>query len=392
MEFWGWVIAYLAFVFIKAMVTDSNATSELGERPPSTASGELQIRAVVEKRVFDEGNLDVIVVSMKGNILDTGSPQAVYQLRDNSSEGELVQCYDEWWQEQSTVFFQYVAEKRNLFFADWVEVDSFPVCVLIPPRNETRSSLLTVSIIESPPGPEFFRGSKVSSGRTLHTTSCVLNIVYEASGYLDIEVDRLDSASAAISLAMAVALSDGEIDNLEKKIIKDWATKQARSCTDEINGKSSLTKAMQSSAKKAMNGTLCIDDGIDWLLRLGNQEFNNIALELCSEVLAADGAADSSEIEMYNDIKNRLNVDDNLAAAFLDKKIAAGTLVNSNVSSEWAVIGVYPSMSQSEIRSTLMNQYRRWNSRTNSSNHEVKSKSIEMLDFIARARNELLDG
>jgi hypothetical protein len=39
-----------------------------------------------------------------------------------------------------------------------------------------------------------------------------------------------------------------------------------------------------------------------------------------------------------------------------------------------------------------MNQYRRWNSRTNSGNHEVTKKSIEMLDFIARGRTELLDG
>ena len=114
-------------------------------------------------------------------------------------------------------------------------------------------------------------------------------------------------------------------------------------------------------------------------------------IELCMDVMKADGVADPSEMRELKRVANMIGLEEGRYSALLDKRLAdVETIDVSNTESLASILGITSSMSKEEIRKHLTKEYRKWKSRVSHDDEEIRNRATKMIEHIAEARKQYL--
>jgi uncharacterized tellurite resistance protein B-like protein len=367
--------------------------------------GNLALRIRQKEITADDGDsMSFLVMEMKGmNPSLPGSSIGILHIEDVA--GHPVQCLDPKRQEPGTVCYHEVVKvaeevfrfEKDTYFTDWVIIGFLPLPFAIPahPGVNQLNARLSLHPIACEGDIPIYREGKLTSGSHAAKTiiSELLTVKLE-HGYLAIKKERKRSIIAAMKLAVVVAAVDGSITKDELEVIRTAAKRRIESDSGDADGfKEDVQNAIRDTLSAVKENTPLSsirDQSIQELRTIDKEPLSIEAIELCVEVLAADGEADSSELEMVYCLCEELGVDRDLVREMLGKKVAAEDLLISHEASDFSVLGIDESMGAEEAQRIINQAYRKWNSLIHHDNPQTASKAREMLELIGRARMELV--
>lgn len=352
--------------------------------------GEFQIRAR-HKKVGDSNDIPVIVVEARGNLtvnytMDVEFVTFAVDTTDNS-DGEQIFCKANGFKNEKNHVFEYVknigALSPDNYYPDWSPIAFAPTDALVFPRSGNR-------IIKF----YSFLTQKTSSERRqpLVANDCQILHKFEDTGYKEWDEKRIDSLKATINLGVAIAFIDGEFNKTEAEAIKGWLKKQVENLDDDkqANAKKKLNEEMIAAVNLAPRGKI---DLLSAANALRNSPIKNSAyygLELCTVIMAADGAINKSEIELLNRIKELLGIDDKELRGLIDKHAynAVTTSDNGKLTDE-QLIGLNTTIPIDEIRKEIRNSFNRYNGHLNIEKNPNKRKRYQdCIDACARLKKK----
>ncbi len=189
---------------------------------------------------------------------------------------------------------------------------------------------------------------------------------------------------------MAVAMSDGSLDDAEGNKIKEWIKKNISFYGDQKKKelKDLYNNAMKEAYQLAKKDDLILSKLTKRLNEIGDKKSKYDTVELCYEVMGADGVADPEEIKTINNISKSLNLDANELEKMRDKQMM-NISSDISVSSLEETLGIDPTWSKEKIKTFLINEFQKWNGRINSVSDENERKNIQSrLDDIAKLRKK----
>ena len=216
-------------------------------------------------------------------------------------------------------------------------------------------------------------------------------IYFEDKGYLEALKNKEESMALSIQLAVAVAMSDGNLDEKEGYIIKEFI--QGNILFEEESKrkklKESYNESFKSSFKLAKSGKLKTSSITNKINDIATKTIKYDAIELCYDVMSADGVAEKSELMILDKITKQLNLDVNIVSKIKDKSLLKLDSSNPETTDIETILGIDSSWNKEQINTHLKKEFKKWNSRyQNLSAGKERENAQLMLDYIAEARKK----
>lgn len=214
---------------------------------------------------------------------------------------------------------------------------------------------------------------------------------FEDKGYREAAEHREQSGALTVKLGVVIAMADGSLDESEGNKLKEWIIKNIAPFEDprKTELKSLFNDSLKSAFDEVKNGQLNLDAILKQLNEVADKNAKYEALELCFDVMAADGVADESEIIVIKEIATKLGLDMDRINAMRDQRIVsldAGATSDSSVES---MLGIDPNWSAEDIKRHLRKEFSKWNNRLNTlSPGPERDNAQRMLDGIAELRKK----
>jgi uncharacterized tellurite resistance protein B-like protein len=409
MEFLVFIGIWIAFAFIRGLFENwgeggtGTVSKGAARRMAETQHGRLALRLKKEKVPNEEMDLEVLVFQIKGVVPDVPGGLSVGCLQLFDGDNRPLQIISPEYQEKETLFFrQFIwdsAEDRIFFFdsealwTDWCGVGGHPALFLVPARSGKQRIRARLSLfpLSQRKVPEFHGGRCVSDA----TAAAVIDSDFVSLdfplGYQEKELETEEAVGAAIQLAAIAAHSDGEIRQEELDVIRQSAQKRTSSFSDSAAAKARLQTIARDSLKQAGSSAAQLrSKAVATLRGLDQEEFSLQAIELCVEVLAADGEADPAEMDFVYGLCTDLGIKRDLVREMLGKRVTHNDLKLVQSENEFAILGIDPSMDKEEIRAALNKAFRKWNGQVHNTDPDIAARAKTMLDLIGKARAEFL--
>lgn len=299
-------------------------------------------------------------------------------------------------QEPATRAFQHSVQagtaSPNEGFISWVRVGAVIPSLLIPPTSGNRKLLAVTRMIDAdnPPPIELGFADGQHPG-LLATFQYNFNEAFEEKGYKEEATHRAEARGLIIMLAVQVAMADGNFADEEGKIIKDWIARSISTYSDERREelKNAYNKAFKDAFAMSQKGALSISEVTKKLNEIASKSQKYEAVDLCFDVMAADGIAEEEEMAVIKNISHALNLDYQEIQKMKDQRlIKLSTKVESQSSVE-AMLGIEPDWSPDQIQRHLRAEFTKWNGRLNTlPDGDERENAQRMLNLIAEARKK----
>ena len=316
----------------------------------------------------------------------------------DETDGELepVIAAIETFQEDDSVVYQHSTAigkiEPNQGFIDWVRLGVVIPDILEPPYSGRRKIKVIVRMVDMDKMPDISHGFHQENDPGLLWQQSLMFIHrFSDKGYKEASEHRDEATGLSLKIGMAVALSDGTLDNSEGEVLKHWVLKQIAPFDDEKKTilKKAYNEAMKESYAAAQNGELILSDLTSRLNEIGEKNSKYETIELCYEVMAADGVADENEIKIIKKIAEALDLDMNEVESMRDQKIIG---LNSNLSEHAeieVILGIENDWTDDQIKKHLRLEFQKWNNRLNTlSEGEDRENAQLMLERISEARKK----
>ena len=190
---------------------------------------------------------------------------------------------------------------------------------------------------------------------------------------------------------MSVAMADGSLDDEEGNVIKEWIVKTIAPFSEDKQEtlKKLYNDALREAYSDAKTGDLSLSETTERLEELAEMPQKYEAIELCFEVMAADGVVDQNEITTIKNIAEALDLDFDEIEKLRDKH-----LVNLDISTDKqadieTILHIDSSWSPEQIKKHLRGEYAKWNNRLNTLEEgQERENAQKMLDLIAEGRKK----
>ena len=216
---------------------------------------------------------------------------------------------------------------------------------------------------------------------------------FKALGYQEAQDNVYKIKSYSVQLAIAVAFSDGSIDEGEAGAIKKWITHQIDIIQNEDQKnklKKILNESFKKSFEKAKNNDLSVTRILRELKKITTKAYSISTLEFLFRVIEVDGKIDEKELAEVNRIGKELGVSlkeikDMTDKAFLNTKNNSS---HGDYNTE-SILGLNDDMTRDEKVDILKAEFKKWNGRIqNLPEGDEKEKAQKMLDTIAELRTK----
>ncbi len=218
------------------------------------------------------------------------------------------------YQEKDSVAFLYRAEVGTVGigdgYSDWTPgVTVFPE-LLVPPHSGKRNLSLHVYVVDRAYDVEFDHGRCSDSDAILWFEKIEFSYHYTTDGYEDESDEKSDAMALSLKVAMAVAMADGSLDEEESEVIKNWISKAiAPLSEDKANrAKQVYIQAMEEAYSDCLDKTLELETLTSKLGEVSDKQFKYEAVDLCFEVMEADGVIEKEELEVIEEVVTGLNL------------------------------------------------------------------------------------
>lgn len=313
------------------------------------------------------------------------------------ADGEMIPVISvlDDFQEPDSVVFQHQQELPPVDpgdgFAEWIRISAIIPELLQPPFSGTRQLVAVVRLIDFNNPPEITHGFADGDNGILWQRTLSFSHVFKEKGYREAVEHREEAQAISVKIAIAVAMSDGSLDDREGEVIADWVK---RAIEPLSNGRrEELRKiyndAMRDAYAAAKEGSLALSDLTAKLNEIGETKVKYDAVELCFEVMAADGHADPEEMRMIRRIGEALNLDVRELEALRDQRIVGlgGGLSHGGNIEE--LLGIEADWDTKKIQAHLRSEFQKWNNRLSSlPEGDERNNAQAMLEMIAEARRK----
>ena len=379
MEDFLWIGAILAFLFwrpLLAMLTGGSVGGGLGN-----FQIQLQEKNVDEFHVYN--------IEIKGNI-GVSSPGYLYSrttLADITDDTNkfIISIYDKFQYSDSTVFLDFRDLgycESNAGYKDWQPIGAMPIAMIVPPKKGKRKIEIHTELIQP--------GATKDKEYIIHQNTFTIEHDFKLKGYEEQAEDVEVASGIIVEIAMAVAMSDGSLDDKEGEVIKNWIKKNIKIYSQEKQTKLKklYNASMKSSYNLAKKGGLILSNLTKQLNKIDDKRLKYDAIELCHEVMTADGIADASELKIINKIAKSLNIDPKELQNITDKSLLDVKQISSNTSLE-TIMGIDKNWSNEKTKKHLLIEFSKWNNRINVLKTESERNNAQkMLDNIAVLRKK----
>lgn len=359
-----------------------------------------QIRAcadVFETEDPDADNLQMIGVDFKG-MLPLSRPTNVSFVTTamdvtDPDEPKPILSYLEALQEANTITFQQSIELGHQdpgdCAMDWIRAGIVLQDLVTPPSSGRRNLCINLFLIDADNPPPFNLGfPDLEHDGLLWADSTEYAHYFDGKGYLESIEDTKQGRVLAVKIAMAVVMADGALDTSEGEVLKAWVTRIITDFEGEKDEalKAALNEAMQASYQQALSGDLILSDLCRELNDLDLEPQKYETLQLCYDVMAADGVADQEELRVIKQIAESLEIDPDEEAKIRDGVLGKITTQSFEDGTD-AILGIDPSWSTKEKKKHLRKEFAKWNARTSLPSPE-SDEAHRMLELIAAARQK----
>lgn len=360
---------------------------------------EFEIRKKVES-IDDNSNEKGLVIECKGilpNIFSKTNIAFITSIFDitDSEESHPVLCHIDSFQEKDSIVFQTFSdfgEMDYLYgFKSWIKISLLPLRYLQAPRSGTRKLKIIIRMVDIHNSPIIEAGFKTGGPDALYNNHLLFTHNFLENGYLEEREITDDARNQTVRLAMSVAMSDGSLDKSEADLIKKWTRKRLGDYSDNNRTfmKDLFNQSMKDVFAQSKESLLDINPFIDKLNSYNEDSHKIKALDLCYQVMAADGIADPKEMKMLNTISEKLNLDRHTIESIRDKSLILLDSTTPTQSSAEEILGIKEDWDNADIRKHLTKEFQKWNNRiTVLPEGEEKNNAQQMIDRISIARKK----
>lgn len=386
------ILFVLAGIAICIVICASKNKGENASIAPhnSAASLPLQLRCRFENKHIPgiENPLKMLTFEVKNLAIEGNGNPLHMQLRmvdDTDGTERSILCGLEELQAPNSLSFLAEEELPHVPYGMIMSIDTFksvfsvPKELLLFPWSGQRN--ITASI-------EFRR-----SGWVLQKAKTSFKVNSSTEGYIEGVANRERAEEMGIYLAMHLAAADGNIDKQEADVVKDWVKLilSEVASDDHDRRRDRLNEVISDAFQKAKTTSLDLDYITGELEEKASMPIKYELIELCMDVMKADGVADPSEMRELKRVANMIGLEEGRYSALLDKRLAdVETIDVSNTESLASILGITSSMSKEEIRKHLTKEYRKWKSRVSHDDEEIRNRATKMIEHIAEARKQYL--
>ena len=346
--------------------------------------------------VTDEHSIEYKKVMFRGRI---GNPvwmdaRASISLLDTTSGRDnampVISVLDRL-QEKETVTFQQDQAIGGIgettYFPDWVEIGRVPHEFIVPPRSGLRNIMVVLRFYDKRM-PFAVRNGFRESGLSYNFEASFSHQFTEI-GYKERAENFAEAQQLCLKLAVGVAVSDGSLDDSEGILIKNWIRKQIAS-EDESETeilKENLNAAFKEAYTQLKSNPQAINTMMERLAQIGDKKTKYDTVELCLDVMAADGEAAPEEMEVIRKMAGKLGIKmDELEKMREKVTLDISTEKTSSMGLE-GLVGIEESWDQDQKRKHLTKEFQKWSNRLNAlSDGPDREAAQKMLDNIAKLR------
>lgn len=361
--------------------------------------GPLEIRKV-DFQLDGEDGAKGIAIEIKGIIpvtspLNLGFITSVVDFTDEDNS-QPVLCEIEQFQEPNSTAYCHIQDagriEPNQGYTRWVRVGIVFPSLLYPAYGGKRKLGIVTRFVDmdNPPDINLGYSSKDHPG-FIHREFLTYDLDYSGKGFLEAVEHRDEARSLAIRLGMAVAVADGSLDDAEGVVIKKWVTRTIAPFGGEKREslKSLYNDAMRNAYADANKDQLVLSEVTSRLHEIAEKPQKYEAIELCFDVMAADGIADESELDMIRKIAEALELDYEEISLMRDKRIIELDVGLENQASLETIIGLQADWSQDKIKVHIRKEYAKWNDRlSHLPEGQERENAQRMLDILSEARKK----
>lgn len=379
-------------------ILKAGAKTLMGEGPSADNLND-KLEFKVEKFPVPESpDFDVFGIYGQGDPQVNNSAPVIFifKLFDKETSLPVLSTFDDTSETNSRVF-EDVAKFEDLkekIFPEWCRLSVLIPDSLIGPKKGTRQLELRCYTWYESFKPSFKNGwlpegSDFKGG--INLIKHEFTFFLPNSGYMEIDDERLKIQIASIKLAISIALADGSLDKKEGNEIKKWIKGIVESSSEshkeaiKANLNDSLELAFESGKTNSINiKAICSE-----IKDIGSKADKYDLLELCLDVMAADGEADKNELRQISEISSLIGIDYEEVTRLKDKRLINldPALLSSSGLEE--LLGIDPSWSKEEIKEHLLKEFSKYTGRlTTVPEGRQRENAQNMIDKISEAREK----
>lgn len=335
--------------------------------------------------------------------------KGLFPLRGQRNVGVLISVFDdtsgelmpvismlEEFQEKNSVVFQHASNLGRVGpsqgFADWVSMGAVIPDILQPPHSGNRKIEVIVRLIDLNNPPQINQGFHQQSARgILWQKSLRFDWEFTEKGYEEAAEHREEATSIALKIGVAVSMADGSFDDEEGNILKSWVKRNIEPYQGQKKKqlKDTYNNALREGYQQAQNGELVLSQLTKRLNEIGAKRNKYEAVELAYDVMAADGVADSDELQTIKNVAKSLGLNFDEVNALRDKKLVGLDSSSATGADIEEILDINPNWSDEKIKKHLRKEFSKWNNRLNTlPEGEKRENAQKMLDLISEARDK----
>jgi uncharacterized tellurite resistance protein B-like protein len=198
-----------------------------------------------------------------------------------------------------------------------------------------------------------------------------------------------DPRTLVIEIAVAVAMSDGNLADIEGITINKWMKKKLDQDVNNEKIKKLFNDTLKEAHLLAESGQLNLREICSKLNSKGTKELQLEAINLAYEVMGADGHIHEQETEMIQSLASFLKISSTEIEEIRDQFMIKTSIIKDfNILN---LLGLPISASKQSKCTELKKEYKKWNGRLNSLSSPTEKKNAQkVLDLLGIAR-KLID-
>lgn len=228
-------------------------------------------------------------------------------------------------------------------------------------------------------------------GETIFFKTLSFSHEFTDKGYEEESQDREEAQAISLKIGVAVAMADGSLDDVEGEVLKSWIIKEVSAFSDakQKKLKKMFNEALKEGFQLASDGNLSLSELVERLSEIGEKKTKYDAVELCLDVMAADGVADAEEMNVIRNVAKALDLDmDEIEKMRQNVTLNLSVELTSEEGLE-SLVGIEASWSDEQKRKHLRAEFQKWSNRLNAlSEGEERDAAQSMLDNIAALRKK----
>ena len=341
---------------------------------------------------------DIFGLFVKGSPdISIGLPATfIFRLNDKEASlkdggNQIISTLEDFTAPNSRLFehAQDLGNMEGKYWPNWAQIAVLIPDTLIGPYKGNRKLQLQAWLWFSDSLSNFWSGESNEGGINLFEHE--FEIYLPNSGYLELDSERLEVQKASVELAVSIAFADGSLDDSEGNTIKKWIKEIVDSAlpAQKDKTKESLNASLEKSFNQAQVKELNTQIICKRIENVGSKVDKYDLLELCLDVMAADGEADKEKLKQINEISKMIGIDYDEVTKMKDQRLIKLDPSSSSSVGIEEKLGIDPEWDEGKIKKHIISEYSKWNGRLNTlPEGPQRDNAQSMLDLLAEARKK----